>query len=390
MATSAPRRSQLEASADTSRAASRTAWCRSPVRLQAATTSAYRVGLNIKTPAPGQYDVRVRRVTPDAETDLADKCSVPFSPAEFHPDTGERTKPASARCCTSDITLAEFKTLCGKMDASDPNAITVKEYLGGTANYRTDLYATCGTVLSHAESIELFKSLGAKMTPELKGVDQTDGEPTLPNDGFGDSGLNQQTYAQKMIDEYKAARVSPRKVWAQSFNLDDVLYWIANERRFGKQAVFLDGRNPVDLSANPPPVSEFKDLKSAGVNIVAPPMPALLRTNATNDIVPSGYGVNAQEAGLDIISWTTERSGRIVEEVIQGGGSNFYYRTTVGALENDGDILRTIDVLAQEVGIIGLFSDWPATTTFYANCALDDDDDNRWPRNNRWRDGDDD
>jgi len=104
-------------------------------------------------------------------------------------------------------------------------------------------------------------------------------------------------------------------------------------------------------------------------------MPALLRINASDNIVPSGYAVNAREAGLDIISWTTERSGRIVEEVIQGGGSNFYYRTTVDALENDGDILRTIDVLAQEVGIIGLFSDWPATTTFYANCALDDDED---------------
>ena len=28
--------------------------------------------------------------------------------------------------------------------------------------------ATCGTVMSHAESIELFKSLDVKMTPELK------------------------------------------------------------------------------------------------------------------------------------------------------------------------------------------------------------------------------
>ena len=35
---------------------------------------------------------------------------------------------------------------------------------------------------------------------------------------------------------------------------------------------------------------------------------------------------------------------------------------------NDGDILTVIDALAQDVGIIGLFSDWPATTTFYANC----------------------
>jgi glycerophosphoryl diester phosphodiesterase len=50
------------------------------------------------------------------------------------------------------------------------------------------------------------------------------------------------------------------------------------------------------------------------------------------------------------------------------GGDTFYYQTTLDALTNDGDILRTIDVLAQDVGIIGLFSDWPATTTFYANC----------------------
>jgi glycerophosphoryl diester phosphodiesterase len=27
-----------------------------------------------------------------------------------------------------------------------------------------------------------------------------------------------------------------------------------------------------------------------------------------------------------------------------------------------------IDVLAQEVGVIGIFSDWPATTTYYASC----------------------
>jgi glycerophosphoryl diester phosphodiesterase len=28
-----------------------------------------------------------------------------------------------------------------------------------------------------------------------------------------------------------------------------------------------------------------------------------------------------------------------------------------------------LDVLAKQVGVIGVFSDWPATTTFYANCA---------------------
>jgi glycerophosphoryl diester phosphodiesterase len=31
-------------------------------------------------------------------------------------------------------------------------------------------------------------------------------------------------------------------------------------------------------------------------------------------------------------------------------------------------VLRVIDVLAKDVGVIGIFSDWPATVSFYANC----------------------
>lgn len=54
------------------------------------------------------------------------------------------------------------------MDASNPYATIVEDYVGGTSNRRTDWYATCGTVISHAESIELFKKLGVNMTPELK------------------------------------------------------------------------------------------------------------------------------------------------------------------------------------------------------------------------------
>ena len=96
-------------------------------------------------------------------------------------------------------------------------------------------------------------------------------------------------------------------------------------------------------------------------------MPALLTVGAGGRVEPSEYARRARRAGLDIIAWTTERSGRIVEDVVQGGGA-FYYQSTLPALTGDGDILRNIDVLARQVGIIGLFSDWPATTTFYANC----------------------
>lgn len=39
-------------------------------------------------------------------TDLASKCSQPFTPAEFDSD-GNLVKAASAKCCTTDLSLAE-------------------------------------------------------------------------------------------------------------------------------------------------------------------------------------------------------------------------------------------------------------------------------------------
>ena len=122
-------------------------------------------------------------------TDLAKKCRMPFTPAEFDPITGEGTKAASARCCTSDLTLAEFKSLKGKMDSFNPNAITVEEFMQGNPSFRTELYATGSTLLTHKESIALFESLDTKFTPELKGIDRdANGNPIVAeNNGFGQS-----------------------------------------------------------------------------------------------------------------------------------------------------------------------------------------------------------
>ncbi len=284
-------------------------------------------------------------------TDLAEKCSEPFTPA-----SAENGTPASARCCTSDITLNEFKSLCGKMDAADTTATTVEAYLGGTADWRTDLYATCGTLLSHKESIALFKELNVKFTPELK-------SPSVEMPFEGE--YTQEDYAQQLINEYKEAGVKPRHVWAQSFNLDDVRYWIDNEKRFGKQAVYLDGRysDPTFDHSNPSTWSPNMDeLVSDGVRILAPPMWMLLDLDADNNIVPSLYAKTARAAGLDIITWTIERSGPLES----GGG--WYYQTTTEAINNDGDMYTALHVLAEHVGIIGIFSDWPATVTYYANC----------------------
>ncbi|MCG7936915.1 MAG: glycerophosphodiester phosphodiesterase [Candidatus Thiodiazotropha taylori] len=283
-------------------------------------------------------------------TPLAAKCSQPFVPAEIDPTTGEVIAPASARCCTSDITLEEFKTLQGKMDAADRAATSVEAYLDATPDWRTDLYTGNATLMTHAESIELFKQLGAKMTPELK-------SPSVDMPFEGD--YTQQDYAQQMIDEYKAAGVKPKHVFAQSFNLDDVLYWINHEPRFGRQAVYLDGSNNPDEAKQT--IDRMSDLAEQGVNTLAPAMWALVTTE-NGEIVPSEYAIAARAHGIDLITWTLERSGLLAS----GGG--WYYQSISEVTDNDGDMLVVLDVLAQDVGIKGIFSDWPATVTFYANC----------------------
>jgi glycerophosphoryl diester phosphodiesterase len=294
-------------------------------------------------------------------TPLAAMCSRPFSPAEFDA-SGKRTKAATALCCTSDLNVSEYKTLKGKMDAFNPNARTPAEFQGGTANWRTDLYSTGATVLTHKESIDLLRELGSKYTPELKGANRS--AKLQLESVFG----SQANYAQAMINDYRAAGISPRKVWAQSFNKDDILYWIRNEPAFGRQAVYLDDANfPADV----PTAAELKGYAAQGIRIVAPPMWVLLAVDGSGKIVPSQYARDAKAAGLDIITWTLERSGRIKEEVLPTKGTaapSFYYQSTLDALHNDGDLMVTLDVLARQVGILGIFSDWSGTVSYYASC----------------------
>src|SRR5690606_38718732 len=118
-------------------------------------------------------------------TPLAAKCRKPFTPADPVTNTS-----ASAECCTSDLTLEEYRTLCGKSDASNPRAASVEEYLG-------DL-STCGTLLTHAESIELLRDLGAKFAPELKA-------PAVPTP-FQET-YTREAQARALVGEYEEAGI---------------------------------------------------------------------------------------------------------------------------------------------------------------------------------------
>jgi glycerophosphoryl diester phosphodiesterase len=245
------------------------------------------------------------------------------------------------------------------MDSSNPSATTAEGYLGGTASWRTDLYTGHAQVMSFKESIELNKALGVKHTPELKSADHQDRIDAI----FG----SQAGYAQKFIDTLVEEGVDPKDVWAQSFNKADILYWIKNDPAFGKQAVYLDSIDPTTT----PPIprltfNELKQLKQQGVRIIAPPMWALLAVNDANEVIPSEYALDIKKAGLDIITWTFERAD--LRQGASKAGWYYLFDPQGKAIKKDSDMYKALDVLAQKVKILGIFSDWPATVTYYANC----------------------
>jgi len=201
--------------------------------------------------------------------------------------------------------------------------------------------------------------VGVKHTPELKGATHQDRVDAV----FG----SQAGYAQAFIDELKDAGVNPRDAWVQSFNIEDIQYWIENEPRFGRQAVYLDS---IDTTTTPPverlSLADLKALRAEGVRIIAPPMWALLSLDEAGEVVPSAYARDIRKAGLDIIAWTFERAD--LREGAAKGGWYYQFDPQGRAITKDSDMYKALDVLARKVGILGLFSDWPATVTYYANC----------------------
>ncbi len=118
----------------------------------------------------------------------------------------------------------------------------------------------------------------------------------------------------------------------------DILYWIEREPEFGRQAVYLED---AESAGQLPDAAEFKRLRAQGVRIWAPPLFALLALDDRGAIVPSPGARDARAAGLELVTWSLERSGPL------GAGQNgWYYQTVDSALRSDSDVLQVLDVLA--------------------------------------------
>ncbi|KZZ87383.1 glycerophosphoryl diester phosphodiesterase family protein [Moelleriella libera RCEF 2490] len=274
------------------------------------------------------------------------KCTTPFSPAK-------NGKSASAFCCTSDITLAEYKSLCSKMDGFNATATTPDDYLAGTPGWRTNLYATCGKVVDLKEHIALVEALGLFHTPELKKP-----QVTMPFEG----NYTHDMFAQQMIDAYKKAGVPPSRVISQTFELRSIRYWLKNEPEFAETAILLD--ETADEGTMDEAVDNLVSYAKEGVKTMAPPMHYLVEAK-NGTMIPSAYAKKAKEMGLRLITWSLDRSPPLA--VVHAKG-DYYYTSVKDVVKKDGDLYEYVDVLARQVGVAGMFADWSATVTFYANC----------------------
>ena len=283
------------------------------------------------------------------QTPLAAKCSTPFQPAN-------ESQHAGATCCTSDITLSEFQSLCARPDRSNPKAETLQAFLLPLQSPVVADPLACGTLMTHAESVELIDELGRKFSPELK-------RPAVPMP-FA-PGFTQAAYADKLIAEYHAAGIDPSRVYPQSFNVDDVWHWIESHPTFADQAVWLDprGRSQNFSSSQ----ADFEALRDKGLRIISPPLPMLLTLDNDGTIVPSDYARQAKAAGLEIITWTLEAGDPTA-------AANWMYAPIHSAMTTPSEALQVLHVLAKDVGVRGIFSDWPGTITYYANCMMPSDD----------------
>ncbi len=284
------------------------------------------------------------------DTALAGQCRVP-------PDFSSATPFSNVECCTTDITLSEFKSLRGKRDGGDQRAATVEQYFAGSPGWLEDSDSNFAELMTHKESIALFDSLGVAMVPELKQA-----EVSMPFEGD----YTQEMYAAQMLNDYVDAGIDTARVYPQSFNLSDIRFWIQTMPSFGQQAVYLDGRyrnstfNIEDAASWSPSMNE---LVADGVEYLASPIWMLVTLDSQQEIVASSYARAAANAGLKLIAWTVERGGSIID------GNNWYYQSVQSAIDSEGDVFRVIDVLAKDVEVAGIFSDWPATVSYYSHCV---------------------
>ena len=163
-------------------------------------------------------------------------------------------------------------------------------------------------------------------------------------------GLSIEQYADLLLEEYRSLEVEASTVFPQSFDRRVVDHWLTRHPDFSNNVVYLDGRgrNPLFL----PSRTDMDKLFNKGLRYIAPPIPMLLKQDHNGDLRETAYARYAIQSGLKLITWTME--SRLSD--------------ITGFSNQDSDRLLVLDALHRRAQVSGVFSDWPATVTRYANC----------------------
>jgi glycerophosphoryl diester phosphodiesterase len=214
--------------------------------------------------------------------------------------------------------------------------------------------------------------LGVAMAPELKAL-PADRSP--PDGGGSREKLLRQ--ADQLIADYRDAGIGPDQVWLQSFDPEVIRHWLATAPAFAHRVVWLDGRYNLDGFDHRSPEAHaiFASFREAGLRTIAPPVWMLVEAGWEGP-VPSHYARAARAAGLNLVTWTLERSGSLAT----GGG--WYYQTLNGQnpdpdspgtyrVRGAADQLRLLALLFDELDVRGVFTDWAETGALVDRCSRD-------------------
>jgi len=249
----------------------------------------------------------------------------------------------------------------------------------GTPAFRTDLYASCAAVVSHRESIRLIDSLGRDFAPELKSYSPPL-PPAAPPGGTPAAAGRPLTLDEaraKMLHEYAEMGIEPARVIAQSFHLEDVLYWRTNFPHF--PTAFLDDGSALAPSATGSHelARQFAALKAQGIHTLASPIWKLLDRPAAiagapspapaPAFVASAYAREARAAGLRLLAWTLERPGPIISSSTTATSSSSSSSSSpvpsadvpaavarneaynLSSVTREGDVMEVLHALATQV-----------------------------------------
>jgi len=291
------------------------------------------------------------------------------------------------------------------------SARTPEEYVLGPPGFRSDGIATtkCHPLVTYKDYLSFVRSKGLNVIPELKDTGVPAVEKFLTEELRKDIYWLADQFATAILEAgYTGAKTEDE--WAripvavmQTFDHRIAKHWKTTEVSEDIQVEYMwITAPPLNATVCPSPSDcgtepVLRELASLGVEFFGPPLQLLLSSVDPSSSLSSHRLFASETAQIysnlikthakrnvgtnlfpSLTSWSLERSGcptlshtAQIEPSRIGPCGNYYGPVEGQSVFTEVDIPLVIDVLFRDVGISGLFADFPASVSTYVNCVLD-------------------